>query len=469
MLAGVAASSPVQASPWIDPGDVRMRHSLQRMSDAGHSPLLTSTWPLPWSDVAQAVRLTPGRTGAEVDVFHQRSYVQFELNRATRRAWSSEAVLGGATQAPLLRGFAALPREQAELGVDRHWQGDRFAAALDLTYADDPVEGFELRFDGSYLAGRIGGWVLGGGSIDRWWGPGWQSSLVLSTNARPVMGAWFQRQTTEPSQWPGLSWMGPWQLTGFTGELDDDREVSGTQLSGMRLTMMPIQGLEIGASRTVLWGGDGQSGGLSGLGDAWFRDQEDDDAARDLLALDMRYGFALGGRTAGVYAQTSVVDDGHGFSSRHSHLLGLDWTTPWWGADQQWFLEAVETARDEHDTYASGYRYNGRDLATSFDGDALAVTLGLHHFFRNGHHLSGSLTRAELNRGGQLDSRLIDAPIPYAVADAETQFWAASIGYQRTALGGWLELRGEWRDHAFSTLDQDEDRWQWAGRWRYRF
>ncbi|MBP9592535.1 MAG: hypothetical protein KBE42_10715, partial [Steroidobacteraceae bacterium] len=46
---------PVRAEPWVAPGDVILRHDLQRLSDSGllAGPLLS--WPVPWSQVLRSL------------------------------------------------------------------------------------------------------------------------------------------------------------------------------------------------------------------------------------------------------------------------------------------------------------------------------------------------------------------------------------------------------------------------------
>ena len=55
-------------------------------------------------------------------------------------------------------------------GMEKDWKGRK-------------DEGFAL--DGSYIAARLGNWSASFGQVERWWGPGWDGSLILSTNARP--------------------------------------------------------------------------------------------------------------------------------------------------------------------------------------------------------------------------------------------------------------------------------------------
>ncbi len=108
----------------------------------------------------------------------------------------------GAPVPPLRR---AAPGE-AEASAAVTVTGRRYAARVRAQYVHNDREDREARLDGSYVAGRFGNWQLGAGAIDRWWGPGWQSSLAWSNNARPVAGAWFARQTPtrrSPAGCPG--------------------------------------------------------------------------------------------------------------------------------------------------------------------------------------------------------------------------------------------------------------------------
>ncbi len=133
-----------------------------------------------------------------------------------------------------------------------------------MTYESRAVQE-HTNIDGSYLATAIGNWALTAGSFGRWWGPGWQSSLILSDNARPVPGFSIQRNKSTPFESVPLSWLGPWQLQAFIGKLESDRTIPDAKLLGLRMSFKPFQWLEVGASRTAQWGGDGRPESLSSL------------------------------------------------------------------------------------------------------------------------------------------------------------------------------------------------------------
>ena len=55
------------------------------------------------------------------------------------------------------------------------------------------------------MAARLGNWSASLGQVERWWGPGWDGSLVLSTNARPIPAIAVDRRIPEPfnTKWVG--------------------------------------------------------------------------------------------------------------------------------------------------------------------------------------------------------------------------------------------------------------------------
>ena len=50
---GSALTATASAEPWISPGDVRLRHDLQQLSDRGLLSGPTLSWPIGWSQVAR--------------------------------------------------------------------------------------------------------------------------------------------------------------------------------------------------------------------------------------------------------------------------------------------------------------------------------------------------------------------------------------------------------------------------------
>ena len=133
------------------------------------------------------------------------------------------------------RGFGPEPRSSFATNASVSWLNDRFAAKLSLNafygmekdWKGREDEGIAL--DGSYVAARLGNWSASFGQVERWWGPGWDGSLILSTNARPIPAISIDRRVAEPFETKWLSWIGPWSFHSFIGQMEKEDRTIGSQ------------------------------------------------------------------------------------------------------------------------------------------------------------------------------------------------------------------------------------------------
>ena len=97
----------------------------------------------------------------------------------------------------------------------------------------------------------------GGGRESLWWGPGFNGSMLLSTNGRPfdLIKAGAAEQFTLP--WI-FEYLGPMKLTYFLGQLGDNGQFPHTKVTGLRLNLTPASFLELGFSRVVQFNGEGR-------------------------------------------------------------------------------------------------------------------------------------------------------------------------------------------------------------------
>ncbi|MBR9886063.1 MAG: capsule assembly Wzi family protein, partial [Oceanospirillales bacterium] len=172
------------AAPWLEPGDPRARFAAQKLADRGHMERGVTTWPLMWSAVQNGTKASAHADGQAVGLAE--AYLRFEMNEQAQAGFRGELSLSGQSEIPAATGFDSNPLSKAGTSINLQWQGDVWAMGLNPAYAHKPDDDKEFRLDGSYLAATASNWVLGAGAINRWWGPGWQSSLILSNNARPM-------------------------------------------------------------------------------------------------------------------------------------------------------------------------------------------------------------------------------------------------------------------------------------------
>ena len=455
-----------QAEPWAGPGDTRLRNDLQLLDDSGVIDVPLTAWPMAWGDIYSSLR--------DIQVSELSPDVRMAYNRVRRLArdevGDGSAILelsaAGAGNPRVLRSFEDTPREDAEAVAGISWVGERFAIKLRGTYVNDPVDGDEFRPDGSYVGMALGNWMLSAGWQERWWGPGRDSSMILSTNARPPPSIGIQRIGSLPSESKWFRWMGPWTLSSFFGLLDDERVVKDGVLFGMRFSMRPLDGLEIGLSRTAQMCGEGRKCDLEillnmlrGKDNVGANVNPDEEPGNQLGGIDMRWRLPKRIPVA-LYMQWIAEDTRDTGGSLHQWLrqVGIEYWGSIGGVTHRTHLEIGDTlARGgglgegapwpnsayNHFIFQTGYRYNGRSLGHSMDGDGLSYSIGSTLVQSAGHTWNLSLRYMEINRSGAPDTFHTLSPTPQDFMDIQ-------LSYER--------LTGFGRIYAgigYSTLDDE--------------
>jgi len=484
---GISASSQA-ATPWVQAGDLTARHHIEALQSQGCLKGVTLSWPISWAALMKGYRLAkaqhPSADAGACSNQHS-EYLQKALEATQQATTGAELTLGGATQEPLYTSFSSQVEDEATGQIALYSMGEHWAANLSVGYVDGERDDIHLRADGSYLAGIVGNWQLGVGAIDRWWGPGWQSSLALSNNARPVPGLWFSRQMPLAPESPWLSWIGPWDLQVIVGQLENDRAVPRALLLGGRFVFSPIDSLQIGLTRLAQWGGEGRPQDLDAFWNAVIgRDngqtsglKEGEDPSNQIAGFDFRLSLNPGNVPVGIYGQFMGEDEAGGLPSKLSSLAGLDMVTGLGHGSQRFFLEATETVAGswiserrlntayEHGTYRSGFRHYGRNMATSWEGDARAVTLGLQQFFRNGVTLGLNLSRATLNQDGTIRAVIAEDGAATLQSVAEQDISLAELRVQHPMLGGRLDWLLSATDEPVETVFEERERFTAGLQW----
>lgn len=392
VLIGLGASlalgaGPANASPWAEVGDSQLRSDIEILANYGLIDGVVTTWPLPWAQVSRAL---------SADTSHLPQHVRRSLERVRQR-FETEAkpyrqrVTAAAhltNEPPLVRGFDEVPRRQADLEAGFEYMWSSTAFRLNVGFEgdfDSSAQSFIL--DGTYLAQEAANLLFYGGYVEQWWGPGWIGSLILSNNARAFPKVGVMRNDPKAFETPWLSWLGPWQFNAFMGILDDSRPVEDPFVFGLRVSLNPLPGLEIGASRTFMICGEGRSCSLDTFGKALVGNDNDLGAAKDpsnqLAGVDIRYSNQLFGVPFSIYGQIIGEDEANGLPSKEAGLFGA---TVWGGLGDmgaQWRLttEYSDTTAKffnsspifdtfyEHSNYRGGYRYHDRSIGSSLDND----------------------------------------------------------------------------------------------------
>jgi Capsule assembly protein Wzi len=424
-----------RADPWLEAGDSRVRSDLQLLSDRGAIRIPLLTWPVSWPDVVAALADLDGRNLDEAAFFA----LQRIETRATREARTGElrlaGRLAGADKPTALRTFEDSPREQGELELDASYMGQRIAWRAAGTVVADPSDGQTVRPDGSYFGVVLGNWIVSAGYLDRWWGPGWEGSLILSNNARPIPSLAIERKQSDPFAMPWLSWLGPWRLSFQLGQLEGHREdFDHPAFFALRIDARPLESLEVGISRSAQFCGEGRPCSFDDFWNLfWGRDNDqprDEQPGNQLAGFDARWRLPQSWLPLAVYGQLIGEDEAGFLPSKYLGLFGIES----WGAvgAHGWraHLEYADTTcnftRSEPDygcaynnvIYSDGYTYRDRSIGHAMGGDSRMVSLGVDVVTAAGNLWSATVRRVDLNRRGESTSHPITA-VPLKLVNAE--------------------------------------------------
>ena len=476
------------ATPWLDTSDNYLRQSLQTLAQAGLLSGPINTYPIMWKNIAIDLN--------KIDVNHvdpQLRFAVMHLKSAldNNRAEQSRGLkLGFNSDQSRVQSFGEQSFDRAALTVFNEAQGSHWAGRIQLTYRNEfdlpttgtnPLPLFEqpkMVADGSYVAGIWGNWVLALDQDSVWWGPGQQSSLLLSNNARPISAIRLSRHSWQADTRPWLRWLGPWNITTFAGqdaELNkffSSDEANNTKYWGGRATIRPWPSLELGLSRVIQWGGSGRSNSFTTLWDLVSYDKTDEIPADQRAAVDFSYHLQAFGWPLTAYGEIADDDNQSGLPDKTMTLLGL---RSYWGV-----THAVHTVNMEYsdtfldcenrlqrgncayqgEVFTQGYRRFGRVIGSGYGADAKVLSAGYQYQTLGGISWSGHLYRAHFY-DGTLTSTLTNQLTSDAV-------WQLKMEHRRPIFKGLLSIQLELAEKSKLRPEFDHS-YRLAGSWEYRY
>lgn len=447
------AASPAWADPWAKPGDLALRHDIRLLADAGLISAPVNAWPIPWATIAYDLgRDAPSDTLAPaVQAARARVMQRLDVVRGLT-GLQPNAKVSARTNAFWPRNFEDTPREEGEVRAGVSWMGDWLAVRGQVSFVPDPLPGDqEWRGDGSYVAAIFGNQVFHAGALDRWWGPSYDDTLILSNNARPVPGLGVERNVAKPFETKWVSWLGPWTYSFYWGFLGSDRAVPDARLMAFRLSFRPTNDLEIGLTRAAQWCGKGRPCDAGAfwdtlVGDSNVSDREvaaEEDQDNQLAAIDFRWQSPFTDGPWAIYAQATAEDEAGGLPSRYFGQFGAEtWGTMdtrlfsgQWRAHLEYTNTLVHFWSDdpyyntayEHGIYQSGYRFEGRSLGAGVDGDSEVTSAGLLLSDHRGRTWNGLLRYGTINDKGNGSDR----DMLHSISPVELEIIGAQLTHRR--------------------------------------
>ena len=465
---GVLANS----EPFIKTDNLWLRADIETLANLGVIKTPVTTWPLTWGPILKD--LQNSNVNSIPEEYHS---TFFRVLRTGRRETGddntfTELRTSAAQDPQLLRYFGDKARDKREFSTRTSGMSNNFAWNLEVTLAPDSVDGDDKRFDGSYVSAIGGNWVFSLGQIEQWWGPGFQHSIILSNNAKPIPAVYLKRNYAESFETPLLSWIGPWTFNGFIGQLDDERTINNAKLVGMSVAFKPLDSLEVGLRRTAQWGGEGRPETFDSFVDMMIGldncdegglscDDNSNEPGNQLAGIDLtwRPNWVVPSR---LYLQTVGEDEAGYAPSKKSFLYGASLNAMVFENPLMVSLEYIDTKVDgdgntpgeefsgynvlyEHSIYRHGYRYRGRSIGSTIDNDSIMTSLLLTYQIPDWGSFSLLGSQIELNVDGGNNAQ----PGGHSISDSQVKFGEVIFK--------WNYLTQNFGSFVFSVTSRDEE------------
>lgn len=384
------ASYTTNATPWVDTNDNYLRQSLQTLSHAGLLSGPINTYPLMWKNIAADLHQVNAQNHSkevEFALAHVRHVLYINQDDKT-----SGFKLKGNSEVAGIQSFGETYTETLSATVFKEFQTQFLAGRLEVSYRNLHQGQTEQKtiYDNSYLAALLGNWTLSFDQMSNWWGPGQQSTLLLSNNARPFPALRLSRHGWEASDLPVLKWLGPWTFTTYIGKGEHQSPVPNTRFWGTRFNLRPTKTLELGFSRVSQWGGDGKDNSALDWWNMVWNNEGAKDNTDQRAALDISYHLQTN-LPLTVYGEIADDDNAKGLPNNPLLLLGV---RSYWGNSEGIHtvnLEYSDTYIDCEDSlvqgdcayqgelYPQGYTRYGRVIGSGYGKDARVVSAGYHY------------------------------------------------------------------------------------------
>ncbi|MFV8982553.1 capsule assembly Wzi family protein [Serratia fonticola] len=391
--------------------DNDLRNDLAWLSDRGVINVSLSTWPLSQEEINSVLAQAKPVTNTEKTV----------IDRVQRRVGDLKAnitVTGyTSTDKPgTPQGFGQSHYADSSLTIGAGANGEFWDVRLQGAVEGDQrvSDGSKFNLNGSYGAIKVWNQWLSFGEVSQWWGPGYDGSLIRSDAARPVAGFMLQRADQSPFETPWLSWIGRWQYQITAGQLSQYTAVPDTKLFGGRFTMMPTNFLELGASRVMMWGGEGRPQSWSSFWDALSGNDNTgnkyNDPGNQLGGFDFKLKLQpLIGMPVSLYGQIIGEDEAGMLPSHNASMLGLEGHPEWGPTTINWHIEGTDTRANgksnnvmyNHYVYRDGYYQQGYPLGHAMGGDGQMLSGRVELVLDDGQRWSTRLVYAKVNPNNQ--------------------------------------------------------------------
>lgn len=467
LVVSLSLASVIANAQNLQMNDMSLKSELDWLRSQGVIQISTSTWPLTANEINRALITADIRTAEQQKIVQA---VRYTLNQQPKSSISTKlSAYGQSARKQLPQSFSDDKLANIEASAEVGRSEDNWEFNLKANVKDEDIDDNDYSFDGSYIAGKYANQWLIAGQIPTWWGPGHDGSLIRGDASKPVIGVTMQRDIQMAPTSRYLNWIGPWQYQLFAGQLQDYKAIPDTKLIGMRLTASPTDWLELGASRSFMWGGEGKSESLSSFLDALTGskdnvDNADDDITDQLAGFDARINLApltKNNLPVGLYGQYVGEDEAGYLPSKNMYLAGIDFassvnTVSKGNMPYQLYAEWTDTRTGgevrgisyNHYVYTDGNYQHGYPLGYALGGDAESMAVGGKLWVDDQNFINAKMQYAKVNQSGRSTNQAFPESDKLKVVDVawehqlnpkttvSSRAWVADSDIHSTDVGG---------------------------------
>jgi hypothetical protein len=400
-LAGAAAPAPGLAAELFLTGEREIYLAIDKLDAMGMLPgFLANRRPYSVAAVQAALDGNPGATGGSGFDADLARWVSLAIEdpllvQGTIGAWASEAreTLDNQGGIPTPKGVSTRLSVLARETTNPHVSGQASGSWFYGKGGD-----YGTRIGETSLEVGLPYASLQIGKLTTWYGPGRRGALLFTNNAQSYPG--IRLHNPVPIPVPGrFSFLGNVQYDLFFARLaGSDRPINDSILSGIRLAARPNRYFEIGASRAIQYGGNGQDDDLSTY---WkLLTGGGGSEGETLGSLDASLRLPFPGQPVELYGEWGGEDQSRLFVyAHHGWLTGIFLPSIGTFRNADLRVEYATTRTSVPDAWYQDpdypHEYRDRILGHPMGSNATDLFFQGHYFFQPTQYLEVTLTRTD--------------------------------------------------------------------------
>ena len=217
----------------------------------------------------------------------------------------------------------------------------------------------KLNFDNSYVNYEIGMANLSIGKVNRIWSFSEKSSLILSSNSKPLEAFSLKLENRFNAKW--LPSSANWSVELINGSTKNSYNGKNSMLSGARVVISPHENLNFEILQTAQWGDQNDKFYSTDI-EAFFLDTNlgKNASVNRLAGFGLSYSVPLNKNTYRFYSQAIGEDEAGNLPSCYAWMVGLELTVPEIKFPTTLSIEAVDTRikKSTHGFCGANFMYN---------------------------------------------------------------------------------------------------------------